>query len=103
VDHLFVVALPTVSAVRTAGKISRVAKELAIGIKHMHLILNRKSGDPSGEVNRAIEAESLKLAVSIPEDDRLSSWDMVGTPLWPGLEESKAYGATAGLLENLIS
>jgi CO dehydrogenase maturation factor len=102
VDHLFVVSLPTVTAVRTAGKISRVADELAIGIENKHLILNRASGESPEAVTRAIEAESLQLAGSIPDDDRLLSWDMVGTPLWPGLEESKAYGAVGDLLAKLI-
>jgi len=102
VDHLFVVSLPTVTAVRTAGKISRVAHDLAVGVKGKHLILNRMSGEPSAAVARAVEADSLQLAGSIPEDDRLLSWDMAGTPLWPGLIESEAYGLMGKLLEKLI-
>jgi CO dehydrogenase maturation factor len=102
VDHLFVVSLPTVTAVRTAGKIHRVAEELAVGIRNKHLILNRAGGVWPEEIARAIEAESLQLAGSIPEDDRLLSWDMAGEPLWPGLEESKAFAAMGDLLEKLI-
>jgi CO dehydrogenase maturation factor len=102
VDHLFVVCLPTVTAVRTAGKISRVARELAVGIKREHIILNRMSGEPPDAVARAIEAESLQLAGSIPEDDRLLSWDMEGTPLRPGLDESRAYAVMGELLDKLI-
>ncbi len=102
VDHLMVVSLPTVTAVRTAGKILRVADELAIGVMARHLILNRLSGGPPAEVAEVIEAGSLELLGSIPEDDRLLSWDMTGTPLWPGLVDSKAYGAMGGLLEGLI-
>jgi len=102
VDHLLVVSLPTVTAVRTAGKICRVAAELVVGVKGKHLVLNRVSGEPPGAVARAIEADSLELAGSIPEDDRLSSRDMSGTPLWPGLEDSKAYGVMGEVLERLI-
>ena len=103
VDHLFVVSLPTVTAVRTAGKISRVADELAVGVRGKHLVLNRMSGEPPEGVARAIESGPLQLAGSIPEDDRLLSLDMAGKPLWPGLKESKAYGAMGELLEKLIS
>jgi len=102
VDHLLVVSLPTVTAIRTAGKISRVAGELAIGVKGKHLILNRMSGEPPEAVAKAIEADSLQLAGSIPEDDRLLSWDMAGTPLWPGLVDSEAYGRMGELLGRLI-
>jgi CO dehydrogenase maturation factor len=102
VDHLFVVCLPTATAVRTAGKISRIARELAVGIKREHIILNRLSGEPPDAVARAIEAESLQLAGSIPEDDRLSFWDMEGTPLRPRLDESRAYAVMGELLDKLI-
>ena len=44
VDHLLMVSGPTVTGIRTAGKISRLADELAVGIKNKHLILNRVSG-----------------------------------------------------------
>ncbi len=102
VDHLLVASLPTVTAVRTAGKICRVADELAVGIKGKFLILNRMIGEPPEAVTQAIEADSLQLLGSIPEDDRLLSWDMTGAPLWPSLEDSEAYGIMGGLLEELI-
>jgi CO dehydrogenase maturation factor len=102
VDHLFMISLPTVTAIRTAGKISRVAAELAVGIKGKHLILNRMIGEPPAAVARAIEADSLQLVGSVQEDDRLLSLDMTGTPLWPGLEDSEAYGAMSALLETLV-
>jgi len=102
VDHLFVVSLPTVTAVRTAAKILRVADELAVAVKGKHLVLNRLAGDPPEAVTRAIEADSLQLAGSIPEDDRLLSWDMAGAPLWPGLEESKAYAVMGELLAKIV-
>jgi CO dehydrogenase maturation factor len=102
VDHLFIISLPTVTAVKTAAKISRVAEELAVAVIGKHLILNRMSGQPPEEVGRIIESAPLELAGSIPEDDRLISWDTVGTPLWPGLDETRAYGAMGKMLENLI-
>jgi CO dehydrogenase maturation factor len=103
VDHLLVVSLPTVTSVRTAGKICRVAGELAVEVKDMGLVLNRAGGEVSATLKQAIESDQLQLLGSIPEDDRLLSWDMSGTALWPGLDESRAYGAMGKLLEKLIS
>jgi CO dehydrogenase maturation factor len=102
VDHLLVVSLPTVTAIRTAGKICRLAEELAIEVKGTHLVLNRMSGGVPAAVAEAILADSLHLLGSIPEDDKLLSWDTAGTPLWPGLDQAKAYASMGALLEQLV-
>jgi CO dehydrogenase maturation factor len=102
VDHLFMVSNPTVTGVRTAGKISRLADELAVGIRTKHLVMNRVSGSLPREVLAAIEAEGLAEFRSIPEDDLLSSLDRAGKPIWPPAHETRAYGALAAALAGLI-
>jgi CO dehydrogenase maturation factor len=102
VDHLFMVSNPTVTGVRTAGKISRLADELAVGIRTKHLVMNRVSGPLPPEVLAAIETEALTEFRSIPEDDLLSSLDRTGQPIWPSAHETRAYGALAEALAELI-
>ncbi len=102
VDHLFMVSNPTVTAVRTAGKISRLADELAVGIKEKHLIMNRVCGPLPEQVKTAIADAGLAEFCSIPEDDMLSSLDRTGEPIWPAASESMAYGVLARVLDELM-
>ena len=102
VDHLFMISTPTVTGIRTAGKISNLADELDVGIKARHLIMNRVHGPLPGPVKAAIGERGLVEAASIPEDEVLAGLDRVGTPLWEAAAESQAYGALARVLNTLI-
>lgn len=102
VDHLFMVSNPTVTGVKTAGKISRLADELAVGIKEKHLIMNRARGPLPEQVTTAISEESLTEFCSIPEDDMLSSLDRTGQPIWPAASRTEAYRVLAGALDQLM-
>jgi CO dehydrogenase maturation factor len=102
VDHLFIVAGPTVTAVRTARKISDLAENLAVGIKQKHLIMNMVRGDLPEPVKAAIRAEDLKKACSLPADDMLAALDQAGEAIWPAAPECQAYGVLAQFLEGLI-
>jgi CO dehydrogenase maturation factor len=102
VDHLFMVANPTVTSVRTAGKIARLADDLAVGIGEKHLLINRAAEPLPEHVSAAIRQEGLAGFYSIPEDDVLSSLDRDGEAIWPAAPESEAYGALAPFLEEMI-
>jgi CO dehydrogenase maturation factor len=103
VDYLFMVSSPSVTGVRTAGKISRLADELAVGIREKHLVLNRVSSPPAEPVERMIADYDLKLLCSIPEDDGLLLLDQAGKPIWPELPESRAYEAMGRALSGLMA
>jgi CO dehydrogenase maturation factor len=92
-DYLFMISDATVRAVKTAGKISRLADELACDIAKRYLIINRLTGELPASVAEAIEAEDLYHLASIPEDNRLSSLDQTGEPTWSMLTGTEAYGA----------
>jgi CO dehydrogenase maturation factor len=102
VDHLFMVTNPTVTGIRTAGKISRLAGELAVGIEEKHLIMNRVHGPLPDQVAAAVRDQGLTEFCSIPEDDMLSSLDRTGDPIWPAAADSGAYAALAGCLDRLL-
>jgi CO dehydrogenase maturation factor len=102
VDHLLIVANPTVLAVRTAGKINRLAGELAVAFGERHLIVNRVGGPLPGPVARAVTEQDLKQLCLIPEDDGLLSLDRAGKPLWPVVPETEAYRSLDEGLSRLI-
>jgi CO dehydrogenase maturation factor len=102
VDHLFMVCNPTVTAVKTTGKISRLADELAVGIKEKHLVMNRVGGGLSEQVKTAMREEGLTALCSIPEDDVLASLDRTGEPLWPVAQKCEAYRVLASVMDKLI-
>jgi CO dehydrogenase maturation factor len=103
VAHLFMVSNATVTSVRTAAKISRLADELAVGIGAKHLILNRVCGTLPEEVEAAVADEHLAGFCSIPEDDMLLSLDRTGEPIWPVAVRSQAYKALAVALDRLMA
>jgi len=102
VDHLFIVSNATVTSVRTAGKIGRLADDLAVGTKEKHLVINRAAEVLPEQVSAAIREEGLAEFCSLPEDDMLSSLDRTGEPIWPAAAECKAYTALAPVLEKII-
>jgi len=119
IDCLLIVSDPTVRGIHTAGKISRLVKELKTRVKETYLILNRIHGavpqpglHENSEVQRAqialppallvkIEAEGLKLACTVPEDEKLLETDSIGKPIWPILADSPAYRAVGELMKKL--
>jgi CO dehydrogenase maturation factor len=102
IDHLFIVSNPTVTAVKTAGKISKLAEELAVAITGKHLLMNRVRGHLPEQVKAAIREGRLEEFCSLPEDDMLSSLDQAGEPIWPAAAECKAYGVLAPVLDQLM-
>ena len=102
VDHLFIVSNPTVTSVRTAGKIARLADDLAVGTREKHLVINRAAETLPEQVSTAIREEGLTEFCSLPEDDMLSSLDRTGEPIWRVAAECKAYAALAPVLEKLL-
>jgi CO dehydrogenase maturation factor len=102
VDHLLMISDPTVRAVRTAGRISKLSRDLGAGIGDKRLIINRLSGSLPEPVADAISEEGLVHLGSIPEDNGILSLDQAGKPIWPVLEDSQAYRAIGRAMARLM-
>jgi CO dehydrogenase maturation factor len=102
IDHLLIVTNPNVASVRTAGKISRLADDLAVGVRQKYIILNRVRAAVPEQVSAAVKRESLALLCSLPEDEMLRSLDESGRPIWPVAARSMAYEMLTPVLEGLI-
>jgi len=81
IDTLLLVADFSMKAVKAAGRIREVAKELDLDVRDMGLVLNRVPADIS-PLTEAIEATGLKLWHTIPASDQVMGNDVVGQPVF---------------------
>lgn len=91
IDYLLVVSDPTTRGIQTAGKISRLLKEMETRVKEKYLILNRVKNSLPESIREAVKKEGLELILSIPEDENLLTMDQSGTSIWNYLPNSPAY------------
>jgi CO dehydrogenase maturation factor len=71
IDRLLLLSLPSVRAIRTAGKISRLLPELDVRVGKTHLVLNRTRGLLPQSIQNCAQEEGLNHFHSIPEDEQL--------------------------------
>src|SRR5208337_1352362 len=82
VDYLLIVSDCTVRGIRTAGRISALADEVALPTKQRGLIVNRVPGGCLPEaIAEAIKATGLPLLASIPLDQDVAVLDGDGVPV----------------------
>jgi CO dehydrogenase maturation factor len=82
VDYLVIVSDCTVRGVRTAGRISALADEVALPTKQRGLIVNRVPGGCLPEaIAEAVKATGLPLLASIPLDQDVAALDADGVPV----------------------
>jgi CO dehydrogenase maturation factor len=82
VDYLLIVSDCTVRGVRTAGRISALADEVALPAKQRGLIVNRVPGGCLPEaIAEAVKATGLTLLASIPLDQDVAALDADGVPV----------------------
>lgn len=82
VDYLLIVSDCTVRGVRTAGRISALADEVALPAKQRGLIVNRVPGGALPvSVAEAVEKTGLPLLACIPLDHDVAALDADGIPV----------------------
>jgi CO dehydrogenase maturation factor len=102
IDSLLMVSEPSVRGVMTAGKISRLLKELETRVKNKYLVLNRVRKTIPLPVSEAIESEGLNIFSSIPEDPALLELNSKGKDIWKLPSDSPAFQAVDQLMQKLI-
>jgi CO dehydrogenase maturation factor len=104
VDYLIIVSDCTVRGVRTAGRISALADEVALPTKQRGLIVNRVPGGRLPEaIAAAVEATGLPLLASIPLDQEVAALDADGIPVSSIPPEAPARIAMNSLLAKLFA
>ena len=103
VDYLLIVSDCTVRGVRTAGRISALADEVALPTKQRGLIVNRVPGGCLPEaIAEAVKATGLPLLAAIPLDQDVAALDADGVPVSTIPPESPARIAMNELLARLF-
>jgi CO dehydrogenase maturation factor len=103
VDYLIIVSDCTVRGVRTAGRISALADEVALPTKQRGLIVNRVPGGCLPEaIAEAVKATGLPLLASIPLDQDVAALDADGVPVSSIPSDSLARIAMNELLAKLF-
>jgi CO dehydrogenase maturation factor len=101
IDYLLIVSDPTVRGVQTAGRISRLIKELDTRVDHKYLVINRVREELSEQVKVQISCEGLKVLCTIPEDDSVYVGDMQGQSVYDLARSSPSYAGIADLWQRI--
>jgi CO dehydrogenase maturation factor len=103
VDYLLIVSDCTVRGVRTAGRISALADEVALPTKQRGLIVNRVPGGCLPQaIAEAVKATGLPLLAAIPLDQDVAALDADGVPVSTIPPGSPARTAMNNLLAKLF-
>ena len=103
IDYLLMISDPSVRGIRSAGKISRLLRELDTRIGKKYLILNRIQDSIPQHTHKTIEDEELDLLCSIPEEKIVLELDQNGKPIWEIPSESPVYQAVDQFMKKLLS
>ena len=101
VDVMLVVADLTKMSLMTAVRIKELAKEVHINFKEMFLIGNRVPAELEGKLQEEAEALGLKVAGTIPPDQNVMEYSMIGKPLLSLPEHSPALKAMEKIVQKI--
>jgi CO dehydrogenase maturation factor len=102
VDFLLIVSDSSVRGVQTAGRISRLLKELDTRVDRKYLVINRSRGELPPAVRKQIEVEKLELLAVLPEDDAVWAGDAEGKPAYELPVTSPYYKAVDEFLSRIL-
>jgi CO dehydrogenase maturation factor len=101
IDYLLIISDATARGIATAGKISRLLRELETRVGRRYLVLNRVAGPLPNPVEAALREEKFALLATIPEDDTILKMDGEGVPIWSVGASSPAYLAIGRMMDSL--
>jgi CO dehydrogenase maturation factor len=103
VDTMLVVSDPTKRGIDTALAIKNLAEKLHIHFQHIYLVLNKVTEDEA--VRTALLAmvkdSGLTLIGTVPEDENIRAYDLIGTPITALPEDSKAVVAVKAIFDKI--
>ena len=99
VEHLFVIAEPTLLGVRTAGRIIALAGKLGRRIRTVHLVFNKTTAEAiSDEVEELAGALDVARTWFLPRSRRIETMAATGEKL---LGEGAALDGMAGIVDEV--
>jgi CO dehydrogenase maturation factor len=103
VDTLLVVSDPTKRGIDTASSIKQLAEKLQINIRRIYLVVNKVTEDEDVQrvLPELIKESGLELVGTVPEDENIRAYDLVGKPIVDLPADSKAVVAVRGIFERV--
>ncbi|MFO8034139.1 MAG: AAA family ATPase [Candidatus Bipolaricaulota bacterium] len=103
VDALLVVSQLNPVALRAAGRIVGLARELDLRVDREYLVLNGVSGDMPSSLEVAVRETGIALGGVVPHDEGIAQLALEGRPLRELSEGSPARNAAGELLDMMLS
>lgn len=103
VDTLLVVSDPTKRGIETASSIKRLTEKLAINVRQIYLVVNKvtEDEDVKNALPGLVKNSGLELIGTVPEDENIRAYDLVGKPIVDLPENSKAVVAVREIFEKV--
>ena len=102
IDYLLILSDPSVLGIQTAGRISRLLKELDTRVGRKNLIVNRVNNPLSDEVKQQIDAENLQLLAVVGGSEDVSSFDSTGKPVYHMSIDASIYMEVDKFMSELL-
>lgn len=103
VDTMLVVSDPTKRGIDTASAIKEIAEKLHINFGRIYLVLNKVTDDEAEKtvLSGLVKDSGLTLLGSVPEDENVRAYDLVGKPIIALPEDSKAVVAVKRIFDRI--
>jgi CO dehydrogenase maturation factor len=104
VDTMLVVSDPTKRSIDTAVSIKNLADKLEINVRQICLVLNKVTEDEAvmAALAEMVTKSGLSLIGSVPEDEHIKEYDLVGKPIIELPEDSKAVIAVKEIFDKVF-
>ena len=97
IDKLFVVTDLTMRGVAAAGHIVRLTEDLGTRIRETHLLVNRTGPQIPKVLQQKIDELGLQIVGTLPDDQIVAEFDVVGRPIFEISEKAPVYRAVVGI------
>lgn len=93
VDKLFVITDLTMRGLAAAGHIAQLVQDLGTRVEDTYLVINRANNQIPATMQQKIKDLNLHLVGTLPNDENVTEFDMIGRPLYEINEEAPIYKA----------
>jgi CO dehydrogenase maturation factor len=93
VDKLFVITDLTMRGLAAAGHIAQLVRDLGTRVQDTYLVVNRANHQIPAMMQQKIKELELGLIGTLPNDENVTEFDMIGRPIFEISEEAPIYKA----------
>lgn len=103
IDYLLIVSDPSLRGIQTAGRLSRLLKELDTRVGKKYLLINRARGELSEEVRNQVETENLDLLAVLQDDQEVWQMDARGEAVYGIDKDARLMRDLDRVFSNLLN